>query len=133
VGLVPHLTGVPLLGYPLVAVEIAIMVFPPRVTRVVPAPLVAIVLLTAGTVVAAINVPTVGDQGDLPDSLPQLLFPDVPLTFQTVQIIAPFALTMALVGILESLLTAKLVDDVIGLFGSERGGSRREGARGVAG
>ena len=109
---VPHLTGVPLLVYPLVAVGIAVMVLLPRVTRVVPAPLVAIVLLTAFTVLAAIAVPTVGDEGELPDSLPQLFFPDVPLTLETLATIAPFALAMALVGILESLLTAKLVDDV---------------------
>ncbi|NMR21702.1 SulP family inorganic anion transporter [Cellulomonas fimi] len=109
---VPHLTGVPLLVYPLVAVGIAIMVLLPRLTRVIPAPLVAIALLTAATIVAAISVPTVGDEGELPDSLPQLFFPDVPMTLQTLQIIAPFALAMALVGILESLLTAKLVDDV---------------------
>ncbi len=96
----------------LVAAGLAIMVFFPRLTKVVPAPLVAIVLLTVVTVVAAIAVPTVGDQGDLPDSLPALFFPDVPLTLETLQIIAPYAFAMALVGIIESLLTAKLVDDV---------------------
>lgn len=108
----PHLQGVPWMVYPLVAVGIAILVLLPRWTRAVPAPLVAIVLLTAVTVLAAIRVPTVGDEGELPESLPSLLFPDVPLTLETLQTIAPFALAMALVGILESLLTAKLVDDV---------------------
>ncbi|MEU4365431.1 SulP family inorganic anion transporter [Promicromonospora sp. NPDC023987] len=109
---VPHLTGVPWIVYPLVAVGIVIMVLLPRWTRVVPAPLVAIVLLTVAVVVAAINVPTVGDEGALPESLPSLFFPNVPLNLETLQIIAPYALAMALVGILESLLTAKLVDDV---------------------
>ncbi|MBM9467920.1 SulP family inorganic anion transporter [Nakamurella leprariae] len=108
----PHLIDVPWPVYPLVAVGIAIMVMLPRWTTVVPAPLVAIVLLTAATVTAAIAVPTVGDEGALPESLPSLLFPDVPLDLETLRIIAPFALAMALVGILESLLTAKLVDDV---------------------
>lgn len=108
----PHLQGVPWMVYPLVAVGIAIMVLMPRWTKVVPAPLVAIVLLTAATVTAAINVPTVGDEGELPSSLPSLFLPDVPLNLETLQIIAPYALAMALVGILESLLTAKLVDDV---------------------
>ncbi len=108
----PHLRGVPWTVYPLVAVGIAIMVLLPRWTKVVPAPLVAIVLLTAATVTAAIAVPTVGDEGELPDSLPSLLFPDVPLNLETLQTVAPFALAMAAVGILESLLTAKLVDDV---------------------
>jgi SulP family sulfate permease len=109
---VPHLRDVPFAVYPLVAVGLAIMVFFPRLTRVVPAPLVAIVLLTLVTVAAAIAVPTVGDEGELPESLPQLLFPDVPLTLETLRIIAPFALALALVGLIESLLTAKLVDDV---------------------
>ncbi|GED09277.1 SulP family inorganic anion transporter [Cellulosimicrobium cellulans] len=108
----PHLQDVPWSVYPLVAVGIAIMVLMPRWTKAVPAPLVAIVLLTAATVLAAIHVPTVGDEGELPESLPSLLLPDVPLSLETLQVIAPYALAMALVGLLESLLTAKLVDDV---------------------
>ncbi|MBK5238542.1 MAG: SulP family inorganic anion transporter, partial [Actinomycetales bacterium] len=108
----PHLLGVPMLVYPLVAAGILIMVFMPRITKVVPAPLVAIVILTAITVFAAIKVPTVGDQGTLPTSLPELFIPNVPFTLETLGIIAPFALAMALVGLLESLMTAKLVDDI---------------------
>ncbi len=108
----PQLVGVPWLVYPLVAVGILIMVALPRITKVVPAPLVAIVVLTAVTVTMAVGVPTIGDQGELPESLPSLLIPNVPLTAETLAIIAPYALAMALVGILESLLTAKLVDDI---------------------
>jgi SulP family sulfate permease len=62
--------------------------------------------------VAGIAVPTVGDEGELPSSLPVLGLPDVPLNLETLQIIAPYALAMALVGLIESLLTAKLVDDI---------------------
>jgi len=109
---VPHMTGVPMMVYPLILVGLAIMVYLPRLTSVVPAPLVAIVLLTAATVVFAIAVPTVGDEGELPRSLPSLFVPDVPLDLETLQIIAPYALAMAVVGLLESLMTAKLVDDV---------------------
>ncbi len=108
----PHLIDVPWAVYPMVAIGLIIMVLMPRWTKVIPAPLVAIVLLTVAAVIAAINVPTVGDEGALPESLPSLLFPDVPLTWETLQIIFPYALAMALVGLLESLLTAKLVDDV---------------------
>ena len=108
----PYLIDVPGLVYPMVAVGLLIMVFLPRVTTLVPAPLVAIVVLTGFTVLAALTVPDVGDEGDLPDSLPSLFFPDVPLTLDTLKIIAPYALAMALVGLLESLLTAKLVDDI---------------------
>ncbi|MFS4504989.1 SulP family inorganic anion transporter [Clavibacter sp. Sh2141] len=110
---IPNLVDVPWLVYPLVAVGIAILVLLlPRVTRVVPAPLVAIALLTGATVLGALAVPTVGDQGELPRSLPELLLPQVPLTLETLGIIGPYALAMALVGILESLMTAKLVDDI---------------------
>jgi SulP family sulfate permease len=109
---VPHMVDVPWLVYPMIAVGIAVMVGLPRVTTVVPAPLVAIVALTGFTLLAALSVPNVGDEGELPDSLPSLFLPDVPLNLHTLEIIAPYALAMALVGLLESLLTAKLVDDI---------------------
>ncbi|MFI9406916.1 SulP family inorganic anion transporter [Nocardia sp. NPDC052316] len=108
----PHLFGVPWLVYPMVAVGLVVMVLLPKLTTAVPAPLVAIVALTAVTMVFALNVPNVGDEGDLPSSLPSLLIPHVPLTLDTLKIIAPYALAMALVGLLESLMTAKLVDDI---------------------
>ncbi|WP_462418284.1 SulP family inorganic anion transporter [Kytococcus sp. Marseille-QA3725] len=108
----PQLVDVPVLVYPLVAVGLAIILLLPRLTTAVPAPLVAIVLITAAAMAFGWTVPTVGDMGELPDSLPSLFLPDVPLTLETLRIIGPFALTMALVGLLESLMTAKLVDDV---------------------
>ncbi|MFX4273277.1 SulP family inorganic anion transporter [Propionibacteriaceae bacterium Y1685] len=108
----PHLIGVPWMVYPLVAVGIAIMVLMPKLTTVIPAPLVSIVLITAAVVVFAIQVPNVGAQGELPRSLPELFLPNVPLTWETFTIIAPYALAMAVVGLLESLMTAKLVDEV---------------------
>ncbi|SNC73396.1 sulfate permease, SulP family [Kytococcus aerolatus] len=108
----PQLVDVPVLVYPLVAVSLAIIFLLPRLSSAVPAPLVAIVLVTVAAALFGWQVPTVGDMGDLPDSLPALLLPDVPLTLETLQIIGPFALAMALVGLLESLMTAKLVDDI---------------------
>jgi SulP family sulfate permease len=107
-----HLIDVPWMVYPLVVAAIAIMALLPRVSTAVPAPLVAILALTVFTVLAGVTVPTVGDEGKLPDGLPSLFWPDVPFTVQTLRIIAPYALAMALVGLLESLMTAKLVDDV---------------------
>ncbi|WP_293878528.1 SulP family inorganic anion transporter [uncultured Brevibacterium sp.] len=109
---VPELVDVPWAVYPLVAVGLVIMIFMPKITKVIPAPLVSIVLVTAAVVVFAINVPAVGDKGELPRSLPELFIPDVPLTWETLTIIAPYALAMALVGLMESLMTAKLVDDI---------------------
>ncbi|WP_110589985.1 SulP family inorganic anion transporter [Microbacterium suaedae] len=104
--------GVPWMVYPLVVVGLVIIVLAPKILKVIPAPLIAIVVITAAVVALGIDVPTVGDQGDLPESLPALFFPDVPFTFETLQIIAPYALALAVVGILESLMTAKLVDDI---------------------
>jgi MFS superfamily sulfate permease-like transporter len=95
---VPYLIGVPWLVYPMVAVGLLIMFFLPKLTTVVPAPLIAIVILTAVTLVFALAVPDVGDEGELPSSLPSFLIPDVPFTFDTLSIIAPFALAIALVG-----------------------------------
>ncbi len=109
---IDHMVDVPWLVYPMIAVGIAVMVGFPRISKVIPAPLVAILALTGFTILGALNVPNVGDEGDLPDSLPSLFFPHVPFTLETLRIIAPYALAMALVGILESLLTAKLVDDI---------------------
>ncbi len=109
---VPELLGVPWLVYPLAAVGLLIIFGLPRLTKAVPAPLVAIVVLTLITVFAAIVVPTVGDKGALPESLPSLLLPNVPFNLETLKIIFPFSLAMAFVGLLESLMTAKLVDDI---------------------
>lgn len=108
----PYLIGVEIPVYGLVALGLVIMIFMPRLTRVIPAPLVAILVVSAVVVWSAIAVPTVGDEGELPQSLPELLTPNVPLTLETFNIIAPYALAMALVGLLESLMTAKLVDEI---------------------
>ncbi|ABK01505.1 sulphate transporter [Arthrobacter sp. FB24] len=108
----PELINVPWLVYPLVAVGLVIVIGLPRLTSAVPSPLVAIVALTLFAVLAKIDVPAVQDKGQLPESLPTLFIPNVPLTLETFQILAPFALSMALVGLLESLMTAKLVDDI---------------------
>ncbi|MEC4615225.1 SulP family inorganic anion transporter [Tsukamurella tyrosinosolvens] len=126
---VPHMTGVPWLVYPMIAAGLLIMIGLPRLTTAVPAPLVAIVLLTAVTMTAGLTVPNVGDEGDLPSTLPQWLIPDVPYDLDTLRLIAPYALAMALVGLLESLMTATLVDDIT----DTRSDKTREGwGQGVA-
>ncbi|MFH8282640.1 SulP family inorganic anion transporter [Streptomyces antibioticus] len=109
---VPEMTDVPWPVYPLIVAGLALMVLFPKVTKVVPAPLVSIVVLTVITVAAAIAVPTVGDKGELPSSLPVPGLPDVPFTMDTLTTVAPYALAVALVGLMESLMTAKLVDDI---------------------
>ncbi|CAL9280034.1 C4-dicarboxylic acid transporter DauA [Streptomyces sp. SudanB148_2056] len=109
---VPEMTDVPWPVYPLIIGGLALMVFFPKVTTVIPAPLVSIVILTVITVGAAVAVPTVGDKGALPSSLPTPGLPDVPFTTDTLTTIAPYAFAMALVGLMESLMTAKLVDEI---------------------
>ncbi|SES37345.1 sulfate permease, SulP family [Lentzea xinjiangensis] len=109
---VPQLIDVPWAVYPLFAGGLLIMVLFPRLTRVVPAPLVSIIALTALTIGAGIAVPTVGDEGKLPSSLPVPGVPDVPFTWTTLTLILPYAIAFALVGLMESLMTAKLVDDI---------------------
>lgn len=109
---VPEMHDVPWEVYPLIAGGLLLMVFFPKVTRVIPAPLVSIVVLTTITLAAGLAVPSVGDKGELPSSLPVPGLPDVPFTLDTLTTVAPYALAMALVGLMESLMTAQLVDDI---------------------
>ncbi|MFC8585333.1 SulP family inorganic anion transporter [Streptomyces sp. NPDC057217] len=126
---VPEMRNVPWAVYPLIVAGLALMVFFPKVTKVVPAPLVSIAVLTVVTVAAGIAVPTVGDKGALPSSLPVPGLPDVPLTLDTLTTIAPYALAMALVGLMESLMTAKLVDEITDTHSSK---TRESVGQGIA-
>src|SRR6056297_3639067 len=105
-------TKVPALTYALVAGGLAIIYLFPRLTTAIPSPLVTIVVLTALVVVTGWDVRTVGDMGQLPDTLPVFLIPDIPLTFETLQIILPYSIAVAVVGLLESLMTQQIVDDL---------------------
>ncbi|MEM0875069.1 SulP family inorganic anion transporter [Corynebacterium amycolatum] len=107
-----HLIDVPWIVYPLVGLGVVIMIFFPKLTSVIPAPLVTIIVLTGLVIAAGLTVPTVSDMGKMPETLPSLFIPNVPWTLETLQIIAPYALAMAVVGLMESLMTAKLVDDI---------------------
>ena len=103
---------VPMLTFPLVAGGLAIIYLFPLVTKAIPSPLVTILVLTALSMALGLDVRTVSDMGALPDTLPVFLLPDVPLNFETLQIIFPYALAVAVVGLLESLMTQQLVDDL---------------------
>jgi len=108
---IPQLVGVPPITYGLIALGLAIIYGFPYLTKAVPSPLVAIAILTVICVVFGVHVRTLADLGKLPTALPTFRIPHVPLTLQTLQIIAPVALTLAAVGLLETLLTAKIIDD----------------------
>ena len=108
----PELIGVPWLTYLLVAAGLAIIYLFPYVTKSVPSPLVCIVALTAAAMLLGLEVRTVGDMGELPSTLPVFLLPDVPLNFETLMIVLPYSAAVAAVGLLESLMTATIVDDL---------------------
>jgi len=108
----PEFKGQGLLMYGMVAAGLAIIYVLPRFTKAVPSPLVCIIALTVVSMLLGLDLRTVGDLGQLPDALPTFLFPDVPLTWETLRIILPYALPLAVVGLLESLMTATIVDDL---------------------
>ncbi|MFN4153829.1 MAG: SulP family inorganic anion transporter [Paracoccaceae bacterium] len=105
-------TKVTWLTYALVALGLAIIYLFPLLTKAIPSPLVTIVVLTALAVLFGWDVRTVGDMGALPDTLPVFLIPQIPLTFQTLMIILPYSVAVAVVGLLESLMTQNIVDDL---------------------
>ena len=105
-------TKVNWLTYVLVAGGLAIIYLFPRLTKAIPSPLVTIIVLTSLTLALGLDVRTVGDMGELPDTLPVFLIPQIPLNFETLAIIFPYSLAVAIVGLLESLMTANIVDDL---------------------
>jgi MFS superfamily sulfate permease-like transporter len=108
----PHFVGETWIMYAMVAAALAIIYILPRFTKAVPSPLVAIIAVTIFAVMTGSGVRTVGDMGDLTQALPLFLIPDIPFNFETLQIIFPYSLSIAIVGLVESLLTASIVDDM---------------------
>ena len=108
----PELTNVTWHVYAMVAAGLAIICGFPHLTKAVPSPLVAIVVLTGVSLYLGLDIRTVGDMGKLPDTLPLFLLPEVPLNLETLRIILPVSVTLAVVGLLESMMTASIVDDL---------------------
>ncbi|MBY4596428.1 SulP family inorganic anion transporter [Ottowia caeni] len=108
----PELTNVTWHVYAMTAAGLGIIYGLPYITKAVPSPLVTIVVLTGVSLALELDIRTVGDMGELPDSLPVFLIPDVPLNLETLGIIFPYSLTLMVVGLLESLMTATIVDDL---------------------
>nr|WP_220446186.1 SulP family inorganic anion transporter [Microbulbifer harenosus] len=111
----PELVDVTWHVYAMTAAGLGIIyLFPyvPVVGKILPSPLVCILACTAAAVALGLDIRTVGDMGDLPDTLPVFLWPDVPLNFETLKIIFPYSAGLAVVGLLESLMTATIVDDL---------------------
>jgi len=108
----PELIGVPWLTYAMVAAGLGIIYLFPMLTKAVPSPLVCIVVLTAAAIYFGFDVRTVGDMGELPSTLPVFLLPQIPFTLETLMIVLPYSAAVAAVGLLESLMTATIVDDL---------------------
>lgn len=108
----PELTNVTWHVYAMTAAGLGIIYLFPYITKTIPSPLVTIVLLTGVSMYFNLDIRTVGDMGALPDTLPIFLWPDVPLNLDTLKIIFPYAISLAIVGLLESLMTATIVDDL---------------------
>ncbi len=115
-----------------IAIGLGIIYGLPRLTKSIPSPLVAIVVLSGAAMSLDLELPTVGDMGELPSALPFLSLPDVPFALETLQIVFPFALTLAFVGLLESLLTAQLLDDLTDTPSDKNRESRGQGVANVA-
>lgn len=108
----PELTNVTWHVYAMTAAGLAIIYGLPYITKAVPSPLVTIVVLTGVSIALGLDIRTVGDMGQLPDSLPSFLIPNVPFNLETLKVILPYSLTLMVVGLLESLMTATIVDDL---------------------
>lgn len=120
-----HFVGETWKMYAMVAGSLAIIYILPRFTKAVPSPLVAIIVITIVAVMTGSDVRTVGDMGELTQKLPIFLIPDIPFNFETLQIIFPYSLSIAIVGLVESLLTAQIVDDM-----TDTGSDKNKEARG---
>lgn len=124
---VPHFIGISMMTYLFVAITLIIVYVLPRFIKSIPAPLIAIITLTAISIFTHSDLRTVGDLGAITKTLPVFLIPDVPLTFETLRIIFPYSIALAIVGLLETLLTASIVDDMTGTASNKNRESRGQG------
>jgi len=115
----PELIDVPMMTYALVALGLAIIYLVPLVFKSIPSPLICIIVVTSLVWFFDLDLRTVGDMGALPDTLPMFLLPDIPLNFETLMIILPYSLAVAAVGLLESMMTAQIVDELTDTTGDK--------------
>lgn len=108
----PHFMNVTNMTYVFAAITLILLVVLPRFVKAIPAPLIATVILTIAAITMSVDVRTVGDLGTIEQSLPSFFLPDVPFNLETLMIILPFSISLAIVGLIESLLTASILDDM---------------------
>lgn len=124
---VPHFIGISSMTYVFVGITLLIVYIVPRFFKAIPAPLIAIISLTAIAIFGGVELKTVGDLGTITQSLPSFIIPNVPFTWETLAIIFPFSISLAIVGLLESLLTASIVDDMTGTDSEKNREARGQG------
>lgn len=124
---VPHFIGISTMTYVFVAITLLIVYILPRFMKTIPAPLIAIIALTAIAIYSNIELRTVGDLGAITRSLPDFFIPSIPFTFETLAIIFPYSLALSIVGLLESLLTASIVDDMTATESNKNREARGQG------
>jgi SulP family sulfate permease len=122
-----HFVGEGIIMYAMVVGALAIIYILPRFSKAVPSPLVAIIVITLIAIFTSSGVRTVGDMGALTQALPLFAFPNIPFNFETLAIIFPYSLALAIVGLLESLLTATIVDDMTDTASDKNKESRGQG------
>lgn len=124
---VPHFIGISNMTYVFVTITLAIVYIVPRFIKSIPAPLIAIISLTAVAIFGHVELRTVGDLGEITQSLPAFFIPDVPFNLETLMIIFPYTIALAIVGLLETLLTASIVDDMTGTESHKNKEARGQG------
>ncbi len=123
----PHFLGISNMTYVFVAITLVIVYVLPRFIKSIPAPLIAIIALTVVAIYANLDLRTVGDLGAITRSLPEFFIPNVPFTFETVAIVFPYSLALAIVGLLETLLTSSIVDDMTNTDSNKNREARGQG------
>ncbi|MFK9120342.1 SulP family inorganic anion transporter [Peribacillus frigoritolerans] len=124
---VPHFLGISNMTYVFVAITLVIVYVLPRFIKSIPAPLIAIIALTVVAIYSNLDLRTVGDLGAITRSLPEFFIPNVPFTFETVTIIFPYSIALAIVGLLETLLTSSIVDDMTNTDSNKNREARGQG------
>ncbi|MFP3916703.1 SulP family inorganic anion transporter [Lysinibacillus telephonicus] len=124
---VPHFIGISTMTYIFVGITLLLVYTLPRFIKAIPAPLIAIVVLTSIAIYSGVDLRTIGDLGSITQSLPSFLIPDVPFNFETLKIIFPFSISLAIVGLVESLLTSQIVDDMTGTESNKNREARGQG------
>lgn len=124
---VPHILGESMVTYLFVLITLVIVYMLPRFVKTIPAPLIAIIALTAVTLYAGIDMKVVGDLGGITRSLPDFFIPNVPFNLEMLAIIFPYSIALAIVGLMESLLTASIVDDMTGTDSNKNKESKGQG------